>query len=36
MSSAVKVSLANRLKRLQKETQSGIQHRQVPADEVTL
>lgn len=36
MSSALKVSLANRLKRLQKETQSGIQHRQVPADEVTL
>jgi peptide deformylase len=36
MSSAAKVSLSSRLKRLQKETQRGVKHRQVPVGENTL
>jgi peptide deformylase len=36
MSSAAKTSLASRLKRLQKETQSGAKHRQKAAAETTL
>jgi peptide deformylase len=36
MSSAAKVSLQSRLKRLQKETQRGIQHRQPVVSETTL
>ncbi len=36
MSSAAKVALSSRLKRLQKETQRGARHRQVPVGEATL
>jgi len=36
MSSAAKISLANRLKRLQKETQRGLKHRQRVVAETTL
>ena len=36
MSSAAKVALSSRLKRLQKETQRGARHRQAPVGETTL
>jgi peptide deformylase len=36
MSSAAKVALSSRLKRLQKETQRGARHRQLPVGETTL
>jgi peptide deformylase len=36
MSSAAKVSLSSRLKRLQKETQQGVKHRQVTVGEPTM